>query len=65
MGKDNLINEKQCAIHVVSTRTFRFADWVNGKYVDEIFKAVDRDDAIRIMNEKYPNHEFGLAQELF
>lgn len=49
----------------VSTRTFRFADWVNGKHVDETFKAIDRDDAIRIMNEKYPNHEFALAQELF
>jgi hypothetical protein len=49
----------------VSTRTFRFADWVNGKYVDETFKATDRKDAIRVMNEKYPNHEFALAQELF
>lgn len=65
MSKDNLKQEGQCAIHDVSTRTFRFADWVNGKHSDETFKAVDRDDAIRIMNEKYPNHEFALAQELF
>ena len=52
-------------IPVVNACTFRFADWINGKYVDEIFKAKDREDAIRIMNEKYPNHEFALAQELF
>lgn len=50
---------------ITSVCTFHFSDWVNGKLVDEIFKAIDREDAIRIMNIKYPNHVFAYACELF
>ncbi|MDH3381383.1 MAG: hypothetical protein OEL54_01675 [Flavobacteriaceae bacterium] len=60
MEKDNLKHEQR-----ICERAFRFADFVNGKHVDEIFKASDRNKAIRIMNEKYPNHEFALVHELF
>lgn len=39
-------------------------DWVNGKHVDEIVKAINRTEAIEIMKEKYPNHEFVYVCEL-
>jgi hypothetical protein len=49
----------------VSTRTFHFSDWVDGNLVDETFKAIDREDAVKIMKVKYPNHDFQYARELF
>jgi len=48
----------------VSTRTYHFLDWVDGKHVDEQVKAVDRKEAIGIMRDKYPNHEFTYVCEL-
>lgn len=56
---DNMIKNSNIVIS-----NFRFTDWVDDRFVDEIFQAIDREDAIRIMNDKYPNHVFALMQEL-
>jgi hypothetical protein len=44
--------------------TFHFMDWVDGRHIDEKVEAIDREEAIGIMNEKYPNHDFIYVCEL-
>ena len=54
----------QLGIGAVISRTYHFMDWVNGKHVDEMIKAVDRETAIEQMKVKYPNHDFAYVCEL-
>jgi hypothetical protein len=48
----------------VSKRTYHFMDWVNGDFVDEMIVEINRETAISIMKQKYPNHEFAYVCEL-
>jgi hypothetical protein len=54
----------QLDIGAVIRHTYHFMDWVNGKHVDEMIKAVDRETAIEQMKVKYPNHDFAYVCEL-
>jgi hypothetical protein len=51
-------------IPVVISRTYHFMDWVDGKHIDEMIKAVNRETAIEEMKVKYPNHDFAYVCEL-
>jgi hypothetical protein len=48
----------------VNSRTYHFMDWVNGDFVDEMIVEINRETAISIMKQKYPNHEFAYVCEL-
>lgn len=52
-------------IPVVSTRTFLFKGWNDGKLIEETIEAPDRESAIADIETKYPNYNFPLSQELF
>jgi NifU-like protein involved in Fe-S cluster formation len=39
-------------------------DWVDGKHIDEIVSADNRNSAIKQMKDKYPNHDFAYVCEL-
>lgn len=54
----------QLGIGAVISRTYHFMDWVDGKHVDEMIKAVNREAAIDQMKVKYPNHDFAYVCEL-
>ena len=54
----------QLGIGAVISRTYHFMDWVDGKHVDEMIKAVNREVAIEQMKVKYPNHDFAYVCEL-
>lgn len=54
----------QLGIGAVISRTYHFMDWVDGKHVDEMIKAVNRETAIEQMKVKYPNHDFAYVCEL-
>ncbi len=66
MEHENSNNQEatQLGIGAVISRTYHFMDWVNGKHVDEMIKAVDRETAIEQMKVKYPNHDFVYVCEL-
>jgi hypothetical protein len=51
-------------VGAVISRTYHFMDWVDGKHVDEMIKAVNRETAIKQMKVKYPNHDFAYVCEL-
>lgn len=60
--------EKQQGIGVlpyVSTRTFLFKGWNDGKLIEETIEAPDRESAIAYIETKYPDYNFPLYQELF
>lgn len=49
---------------VPKTQTYHFIDFVDGKHVDELVSAVNRENAIEQMKLKYPNHDFEYVREL-
>jgi hypothetical protein len=49
----------------VSTRTFLFKGWKDGRLIEETIKANDRESAIAKIENKYPDYSFPLSQELF
>ena len=51
-------------VGAVISRTYHFMDWVNGKHVDEMIKAINRETAIEQMKVKYTNHDFAYVCEL-
>ena len=67
MSKEQNTEDKYKALRISSvvSRNYHFMDWVNGKHVDEMIKAVDRQTAIKQMKVKYPNHDFAYVCELF
>jgi hypothetical protein len=54
----------QLNIGAVINRTYHFMDWVDGKHIDEMIKAINRETAIEQMKLKYPNHDFAYVCEL-
>ena len=54
----------QLGIGAVISRTYHFMDWVDGKHVDEMIIAVNRETAIQQMKVKYPKHDFAYVCEL-
>lgn len=49
---------------VSTIHIYHFMDWVDGKHIDEMVNAVNRESAIEQMNVKYPNHDFSYICEL-
>jgi len=63
MGNDNLKNE-QCAIPVVSTRTWIFSGWYAGDKFEIKVTAENREIAIAYFETDFPNHIWRMTQEL-
>jgi len=55
---------KPCTIHNVGSRTYHFMGWVDGKHVDKMIDAINREKAIEKMKVEYPRHDFEYICEL-
>lgn len=65
MNTENVNTENgKLPLQNVVSRTYHFMDFVDGKHVDEMIKAVNRETAIEQMKVKYPNHDFAYVCEL-
>lgn len=67
MNEENNLQEQKGngVLPCVSTRTFLFKGWNDGKLIEETIEAPDRETAIAYIETMYPDYNFPLSQELF